>query len=224
MKRPRVRIAWVMAFIAILALEFGAMRAIFRFHSPNIALMRAVPMLGLGCLPMAHILAVALLIAYRCPGMRPFVMGFATFGATATAVYSAAVSLYTNELFIPFSRTVITPIVDIFVDGPVITTTSELIVCSILASLLTLPQLAIAAIGGFLTSRRSKLGLMVVLSGPLVGASVGSLGIASGMVHPADLGFYSAMGAVVSLFNGITVAIVSSLHARHLDDELVISR
>jgi hypothetical protein len=224
MKGPRVRIAWVMALIAIVALEFGAIRVIFRFQSANIALMRAVPMLGLGCLPMANFLAIALLIAYRRPGTRPFVTGFATFGAMATAVYSAAVSLYTNELFVPFSQMVITPIVDIFRDGPLITTTTELIVCSILASLLTLPQLAMAAIGGFLTSRRSRLGLMVVLSGPLVGASVGSLGIASGVVHPADLGFYSVLGAIHGLFIGITLAIVSSFYPRHFGDETVISR
>ena len=52
---PRFRIAWVMIFVAIAALDFAAIRAFF--VSGDVAL------LVLGALPMANILAVGILIA-----------------------------------------------------------------------------------------------------------------------------------------------------------------
>jgi hypothetical protein len=84
---PRFRIAWMMAFIAIAALDFGAIRALLRFNSI------AAELLLVGTLPMANVLAVGILVGQWRPGSRPFLLGFEAFGAMALAVY-AALSVY----------------------------------------------------------------------------------------------------------------------------------
>ena len=64
MKVPRFRIAWGMVFVAIVALNFGAIRASFGFE-PYVA-----QALLLGALPMANVLAGGILIGQRRPGSR----------------------------------------------------------------------------------------------------------------------------------------------------------
>ena len=66
MKVPRFRIAWVMVFVAIAALDFTAIRVV----SDNGDLTSSL--LGLGGLPMANILAVGLLMGQQDRDSRPF--------------------------------------------------------------------------------------------------------------------------------------------------------
>ena len=98
MKVPRFRIAWVMVFVAIAALDFGAIRAVFDRNS------RTSYLLGIGALPMANVLVVGLLIGHRRRGSRRFLLGFEAFGAMALAVYVTVASLFTEDLVIPYLR------------------------------------------------------------------------------------------------------------------------
>ena len=154
MKAPRFRIAWVMAFIAVAALELGARRALndlgmrlymlthsFRPH-------HIIDALRLGALPMANVLVLALVIGHQRRGSR-FFFGFEVFGATALALYVAAVSLFTEELVTPFFDLLI-PLADAFRDGTTLSIVGVLVVESTAAVILLLPQVAIALIGGFL--------------------------------------------------------------------------
>ncbi len=72
MKVPRFRIAWGMVFVAIVALNFGMIRASFGFE------LYVAQSLLLGALPMANVLAVGILIGQWHPGSRQFLLGIAT--------------------------------------------------------------------------------------------------------------------------------------------------
>jgi hypothetical protein len=89
-KIPRFRIAWAMAFIALAALDFRAMRAMFN-HEGHTTL------LSLGAMPMANVLVVGLLFRHRCRRSRRFLSGFVVSGAMALAIFIAA-SLFAEEL------------------------------------------------------------------------------------------------------------------------------
>ncbi len=87
-KVPRFRIAWLMAIVAIAALNFGAIRALvnlqFRAHIngfPRLA--QIIGALILGALPMATVLVFGLLIGTRRRALRPLLLGFEMSGATA---------------------------------------------------------------------------------------------------------------------------------------------
>src|SRR5207244_1304988 len=113
MKVPRFRIAWLIAFVAVAALEFGAIRALHDFENRLILLTHSYHLPGMifawvhGALPMANVLVVALVIGHRRRGNRRFLWGFEVFGATALALYVAAASLYTEELVQPFINLVL---------------------------------------------------------------------------------------------------------------------
>jgi hypothetical protein len=104
--------------------------------------------LRLGALPMANVLVLALVLGHRRRGSR-FFQGFEVFGATALALYVAAVSLFTEELVPPFLD-LLMPLVVTLRNGTTLSTLGVLIVESTVAVILLLPQVAIALIGGFL--------------------------------------------------------------------------
>jgi hypothetical protein len=146
-KVPRIRIAWVMFAVAIFAVDFAAIRALI--DSP--------PPLGeellFGALPMANVLMIGLLIGQQRAGSQPFFVGFELFGAIALASYIALALLF------PGPSGPIRPYVAIALD-PIIATmgrTRELIMAPVIwlvvVVMLALPQLAVAAVGGFLSCR-----------------------------------------------------------------------
>ncbi len=202
MKMPRFRIAWLMALVGIVALELGMTRAIMDFTSPDTNLTWLVMMLGLGCQAMVNILGVGLLVGYRWPGSRPFIAGFEAFGAVALGLYVAGVTAFTKEL-IPVFEKAVRPLVDLLRDGPYMSTANLFVAYTIIAVLLSLPQLAFAAIGGFLTHRRCGSGIMAVFLGPLIGACLAWICIALGMLHSGDVGVLAAIGASIGLLTGI---------------------
>jgi hypothetical protein len=209
MRLPRLRIARVMIFIAFIALNLGTARAILGFRSENAILWTQVTMLGLGCLSMLNVLAIGLLMAYRWRGSRSFVQGFEVFGITALVLYIAVVTLFTEEVVRPFRDRVILPLAYLLREGPYITLTGELLAYLIFGALVSLPQIAFAAIGGLLTSRRSRPGLIAVLAGPLVGGIAATVGISWGGLNPADWGFYTILGVAVGSVVGMTLALVA---------------
>jgi hypothetical protein len=79
-KPPRFRSAWIMVAVAIAAINFGAMRALFDPGSVGVLLL-------FGALPMANVLIVGILIARQRVRSRPFLLGFEVFGALALSIY-----------------------------------------------------------------------------------------------------------------------------------------
>ena len=155
MRLPRLRIAWVMIFIAIVALDLGAIRALrgVQFRAAINGSPRLADMIGaliFGALPMANVLAFSFLIGLRRRGSRPFLLGFETFGATALALYIAGASLFTEELVMPFFDLVRQHLVKPLMNGPYFTTASHVIPCIVVIAILILPQLVFAMIGGSL--------------------------------------------------------------------------
>jgi hypothetical protein len=225
MTAPRFRIGWAMAFIAIVALELGAMRAIDKFRSPDMALLWLVQILGVGCQAMVNVLAVGFLFGYRWPRTRKFILGFEAFGAAALGLFIVGTIYFAEELR-PISMTAVKPLVDLLRDGPYMSTAKIWLIYFILEVMLSLPQLAFAAIGGFLAHRRCVLGITAILAGPLVGASFAWLGIALGKMYAADVGVYTVLGAIIGLFTGITSGLVGLFHPSNPggEDALVGSR
>jgi hypothetical protein len=147
-KTVRFPIAWLMATVALAALDFGAFRAALDHpNGPDVLLCMVV-------LPMANVLAMGLLIGHRHRGSRRFFLGFEAFGAAALAFLIAAIvkgedwvwsylMLATEPL-----RATLRP------TGGGKWTPSRLLVARAFLSLwATLPQLSFALIGGFLSQR-----------------------------------------------------------------------
>ena len=143
-----------MVFVAVVAFELGVMRAISDFTSPDMNLMWLVMMLGLGSQAMVNVLAIGLLIGHRWRESRPFLLGFEAFGIAALVLYITGAILFSEE-WIPLAKSALRPLIVLFQDGPYISNFNRMILFSIIGSVLSLPQLTFAAIGGFLTHRRS---------------------------------------------------------------------
>src|SRR5262245_11841741 len=122
----RLRIASVMLAVAIIALDFRAIRAVSDVQSTSRNMLGPGPkdsadfdravnnrtradLLLLGALPMGNILAVCLL-AHRRRGSRPFLLGFEAFGAAGLAVYIAAASCVTDQELRPYIDLVVAPL------------------------------------------------------------------------------------------------------------------
>jgi hypothetical protein len=134
-----------MVFVALAALNFTVIRVVLDHRSNTSTL------LGLGALPMANILAVGLLIGHRRRGSRPFLLGFEVFGATALALYVASVSSFGEEVVIAYLRLLLDPLEKILGRYPLGVLVATL--CSVAVVMLSLPQVAFALIGGFLSRK-----------------------------------------------------------------------
>jgi hypothetical protein len=139
-KVPRFRIAWVMTAVAIAALDFGAIGAMFGSPTGNLLL--------LGALPMANVLALGILIGQQRPRSRPFLLGFEAFGAVALAAYIAGAAMLTKVLIFHYLHLATGPYIRTFVKHD--TTFHDIILCSIGVVRFGLPQLAFALVGGLL--------------------------------------------------------------------------
>jgi hypothetical protein len=144
-----------MVAVAIAALDFWAIRAMFGSMTGE--------WLMLGALPMANVLAFGVLVSQRRPGSRPFLLGFEAFGAMALALYVAWTIYFIehagpNNSYLILLYSYLAPLVEPiennigrgrpFVFYPIL--------CSVLVAMLGWPQVAFALIGGFL-SRRFKI-------------------------------------------------------------------
>jgi hypothetical protein len=143
-KVPRFRIGSIMFFIALAALDFGAIRAVFDHKS------RTGYLLGIGAVPMANVLAVGLLIGHRRRRSRRFLSGFVVLGAMAVAVYVAVASVFAEELVIPY---IMYNYNHVFGYKGLLRSLQPYVVIyyPILALMLGLPQLAFALVGGLLS-------------------------------------------------------------------------
>ena len=141
MNMPRFRIAWVMVFVALAALNFAVFRSAGDAHSKTGVL------LALGAIPMASVLAIGLIIGYRRHGSRPFLPGFESFGAMALALFAAAAVLFGGKMLESYTRIFIDPLSKII--GP----DRPLIHIPVAYAAFGLPQVAFALMGGFLSRK-----------------------------------------------------------------------
>jgi hypothetical protein len=131
--------------VAIAALNFSAIRAFYEFAQPT------ADFLLFGGLPMANVLAIGIMIGKLRARSRPFLLGFEIFGAIALLTYvllstlsdGGELDFYLEPLIGSLIRTMLAK--PRFIAIPVIV--------SVGAVVLTLPQLAFALLGGFLSSR-----------------------------------------------------------------------
>jgi hypothetical protein len=152
-KLPRLRIAWLMAIVAMAALHFGAVRAgleVRRHLSTPI-----IDLLGVGALPMANVLAVRLLVGDRRRGSRSFLLGVEAFGAAALVACIAVASLYPNEMVMPYILMFLGPLTSAI--GGLRSISPVVVFLSIAGVSLGLPQLGFALLGDFLC-RKFKIG------------------------------------------------------------------
>jgi hypothetical protein len=155
---PRFRIARLMVFVAIVALNFAAYRACY-FDLPTALTANQFEFLTWGALPMVNILAVGIVIGHRRREYRPFLLGFEAFGAAALVLYLAyiAVWLFTDYQWPvrPFVVMVLNPLRKLvgYFESPAL---NAIFYRSVVAVLMSLPQVAFAVIGGFL-SRKCRL-------------------------------------------------------------------
>ena len=102
-----------------------------------------------GCLPMANVLVVGLLIGHRHRGNRQFLLGFEAFGATALAVYLALAIRFPEELlldsYLELAAAPCRTVIGYFLRAGDIP-----ISVVVWAVMLVLPQVTFALIGGFL--------------------------------------------------------------------------
>src|SRR5262249_12857513 len=138
-----------MAIIAIVAINLGAMRIWSAFAGPAAGggVSRLTNQgLVLGALPMANLLAVGFLVGSRHFASRPLLLGFEFYGAMALGLYVAVATLFTKELLFPYVHSVILPLGK--PAGQPFSPAQLLLHMSYAATMLGLPQLAVALIGG----------------------------------------------------------------------------
>jgi hypothetical protein len=147
-KAIRYPIGWLMAIVAIAALDFGAIRA--ATDEP----LGSHLMLCVVVLPMVNFMAVGLLIGHRYPGTRRFLLGFEAFGVVSLAFLVAQnlsgkdwVWSYLTLASEPF-RTILGPS-----GGGKWSTSRLLLARAFLSFWATLPQLTFALMGGFLCQK-----------------------------------------------------------------------
>jgi hypothetical protein len=142
---PRFRIAWLMVFVAIVALNLGAIRALLGIRSSLNN--KAVGVLGLGALPMVNLLAAGTFAGRWYPTSRTFLWGFEVSGAAALVLYVAGACLFSEQLLMSYLYLVVWPVTRLigqsrFVNIP--------IVYLIAVFMLAMPQVTFALIGAFL--------------------------------------------------------------------------
>jgi hypothetical protein len=142
---PRFRIAWLIIAVAIAALSFGAIRGLMDQRGDETVL----PILGI--LPMVSILAVGLLICWRHPGSRPFLLGFEAFGTSAMVFYVVMAISTGDELLEPYLDLLLEPLMETV--GRNWPSAYMPTAFSLAAVMLALPQVAFALIGGFLSRK-----------------------------------------------------------------------
>ena len=152
MKDPRFSISWLMAVVLILALDFGAARALLRspLFVPDLS-----DLLVYGALPMVAVLAIGSMYLLKSKldpgGGSHALVGFLAFGMTALILYLGGSLLATHTIHFGVGYVVRSMGVHpgpIFLVGAV--------------ALLLLPQLVMALLGGWL-GRRYKIRVSIVV-------------------------------------------------------------
>jgi hypothetical protein len=143
-KTPRFRIAWLMAIVGLAAIDFTAIRPMFGSIAGR---SETGELLLIGALPMANVLAAAILIRALHPVSHSFLLGFEVFGATALAFYAIlAMFFYSPDGPIGFCLSILDDALEKIVGG-----NNTFIFFTFNVIILGLPQFAFALLGGCLS-------------------------------------------------------------------------
>ncbi len=146
MAAPRFRIAGLMVFVAIVALNLGAIRALLGIRSPLNN--KAVGVLGMGALPMVNLLAAGPIAGRLYPASRTLFWGFEVAGAAALVLYVAGACLFSEQLLMSYLYLVVWPVTSLIGQSRLVVNIP--IVYFVAVFLLALPQVTFALIGAFL--------------------------------------------------------------------------
>ncbi|WP_435019393.1 hypothetical protein TA3x_001272 [Tundrisphaera sp. TA3] len=140
----RISIGWLMVFVAVVAIEFGAIRAAFprskaRGYAPPVNSRNKLEFWARGGLPMANLLAIGLLAGWRRRVGRTWLVGFELAGFAALAAYVFAVHHECERRYLRWSDVVPSDLLGNHVVAQVCAST-----------ILVMPQVVIALIGGWL--------------------------------------------------------------------------
>lgn len=135
----------MMLFVAIVAINIATVRAGMASETATGGLLAA------GGMPMASVLIVGLLFGYRRPASHPFLVGFLLFGAMALALCVFLAIRFPNETLGAYLDLLLRPVWK--ATGLSEPAVFLLIAYPIAVMVLTLPQLAIAVLGGLLLRR-----------------------------------------------------------------------
>jgi hypothetical protein len=149
-KVPRFKIAWLMVFVAIAALNFWVFRiCYYDLWTNDAATANKIDVLYTGSIPMANILMLGILISLWRRGSRPFLLGFEILGAAALVVYITICILYCHEMVRPYLFRFQVPVFNTIGRShahiPIFRFTAAVI--------LVWPQMAFALLGGFLSRK-----------------------------------------------------------------------
>jgi hypothetical protein len=163
MRYPRLTVAWLMALVAWVALTVAGVRAWLHYRvghgvGPDGRQLTFIDntydLMGIGGLPMAVLLAAGLLAGILGVRWRPFMFGLMAFGAAAVVVFVSCAALYTEGVIQPRILWVLRSLPrSIHSLSPAVRTS---ILYAVSASLVVLPQLAVALLGGALFQAHSK--------------------------------------------------------------------
>jgi hypothetical protein len=129
-----------MALVAIIALNFAAIRAL-----------QGATGIAIGALPMANIMGTVYLALRRKPGSRAFLMGFQAFGMFAVAIFMIAISHCEHQIIIYYIVPLRYPIEKLMDHQPPLLRVAAVFPVVVLA--IALPQLLFALFGGYLARR-----------------------------------------------------------------------
>ncbi len=144
MRLPRLRIAWLMVAVAIVAVDLGAIRALIDLRPP-----RTGHLLLVGALPMLNVLGAGMLVARQRPTSRPFLIGFEVFGMMALGVYVGLVTFSGDAWIGLYVMAVLGPLQNAI--GTSRSFVAIALIWSSAAVVLGLPQLVFAVLGSFLS-------------------------------------------------------------------------
>jgi hypothetical protein len=133
-----------MILVALAAVNFAVLRMVLASQSVTSELM------AVGVMPIASVLTIGLMIGYRHPRHRAFLLGFEIFGAMTAVLMILAVSVGTDVVVGPYVFFFIEPVTHV-VDPTRDSLIYVPIAYSIAILALGLPQMAVALFGGVLS-------------------------------------------------------------------------
>ncbi len=169
MRRLRFSVVFLMMISAVIALDMAVMRSLFRHATGSNQMVYLVPIdgtnsipfatLALGVLPMASLLVLAAI--FQVPKIRRtgtvsgFWLGFETFGWLAVFLFMVGASLSpaaVQKYLIMVAGPVLSPLFG-FMGNESVQSLADGIELATATTLLVLPELLIAAAGGWLLGR-----------------------------------------------------------------------
>jgi hypothetical protein len=157
MTMPRIRIAWMMAIVAVAALDCGAIRGLMALKNQaqgnqyNIRVIITCDVLMVAALPMANILAVGFRVGLGRWRRRPFLVGFEVFGTLALVVCVFLAIRFPEQVMEPYVASGAELILRPF--RPLWRNLDRVVFYPFVSVMLLAPQVAVALFGGWLIRR-----------------------------------------------------------------------